>query len=208
MDKPEPQSSNDNQEHAGLEKGMVSAQRLLARAPDQKYIGEWTKLIGQKKDESTEKVEISVIIFRLGTKWLAIPATVFSEIYRNFRIHTIPQRSNSILLGIVNFRGQLALCVNMQKVLGIESIPSNHESEEKTHLQIMMAIQKEKELWVFRAAELFGIFHCDAASVQNVPPQVLKLKNNCLRGFIKWNEKQVGLLDEELLFAKLRVGTI
>lgn len=188
--------------------GIASAKRLLARKPEEKYIGEWTKRIGQEQEERKDKHDISAILFRLGPKWLAIPATVFSEIFSGCTIHTIPLRSNAMLLGLVNFRGKLALCVNMQEALGINADPLYLMPSVASSQLIMIAIQKDGELWVFPVSELFGIYRCGVASIENIPQQALKLKNNYLRGFINWKGKQVDLIDEELLFSKLRMDIL
>lgn len=180
---------------------LASASRLLDRIPDKRYIDEWTLLI-QKEQLSEENVsEQSVVIFRLHGEWLAISTLILAEVAGMRKIHSLPHRSNSILLGVVNLRGQLKLCISLTNLLTIEDAKNTHR-EEKYYR--MIAIRKDKMLWVFPVDEIFGVYRCSLPQLQNVPVTISKSKANYLKGVFAWEGKNVGYLDEELLFNNLQ----
>lgn len=180
--------------------GTKAILRLLERKPDSSYLSKWTDLLARKK-APVEKSGVSVIIFRLNTEWLAISSSVFCEVMSYKKIHRIPHRTNAILMGLVNYQGMLRLCVNIHKFLGLEP-EKPIQSPEK--LQRMVSIQKDSEQWIFAVDEVQGVFHADIHHMQRAPVTVSKSKENYLRGIIDWQGKNVGYIDEDLLFFCLR----
>lgn len=176
---------------------------LFRKKPQEKYIEECTQKLEKLKEAKEEKNVFSIFIFRLGNEWLAITTTVLYEILINRQIHSIPHRSNEILLGVVNFRGKFALCINLLNFLGIKSEKLAAVIKKDSDYQFFLAIQKEQEPWIFPVAEVYGVVHCEMTSLEKVPATRLKFKGEYLRGVIKWNGKSVGYLDEELLFHSL-----
>jgi chemotaxis-related protein WspD len=53
----------------------------------------------------------SMLVFRLGREWLALPATSLVEVTALRPLHRVPHRTSGVLEGLVNIRGQLQLCV-------------------------------------------------------------------------------------------------
>ena len=201
-----PDSPSFFSNHPGKEesRGTLAALRLLNRDPNPEYIADWTKLLAQQKlDEDKEGT--SVIIFRLGGEWLAIGTRVFLEVSQLRKIHTVPHRTSETLMGIVNLQGQITLCINMHNFLSIENgndvmgPPKQHSGFKR-----MLAIQKDQDLWIFSVDEVYGIFHTDEKKLENTPVTVMKSTHNFLKGIICWHGKNVGYLDEDLLFYSLR----
>ena len=69
---------------------------------------------------STDK---SALVFRLGTEWLAIPLNALDEVVELRAIHSVPHRPNPVLLGLVNNRGELVVCVSLSQLIGVEPDP-------------------------------------------------------------------------------------
>ena len=180
---------------------MISKRHLLDRPPEEDYIEEWTSLLASRKEDEDKK-EISVVIFRLGSEWLALTTVTFAEVAQERPIHRIPHRSSRLLLGIVNLRGQLTLCVDMKNILEIEEEKLPVKKEGKIYKR-MVAIQKGKNRWIFPVDEVYGVYHCDINRVENVPVTAAKSKVNYMKGIIEWNHHRVGYLDDELLFLNL-----
>ncbi len=192
--------------HQGKEerKGALAALRLLNREPTPEYIDEWTHILAkQKYYEDLEGA--SVIIFRLGGEWLAINTLVFTEISPFRKIHRIPHRTNEKLMGIVNFQGQITLCVNMHNFLSIENgKDSSSALKQSVGFKRMLAIQKEQDLWIFPVDEIHGIYRYEESELENTPVTVMKSTHNYLKGIFSWKGKNVGYLDEDMLFYSLR----
>lgn len=180
---------------------FISANKLLDRPSDDAYINEWTALLQKEKSREEGESENSIVIFRLGNEWLAISTKFFTEIAENRKIHSIPHRSGTILLGVVNLRGQLKLCISLHGLLEIEQQP---QTENGHSTERMVSIQKEGERWIFPVDDVYGISRFDLNYLENVPVTVAKSTANYLKGVIKWEGKRVGYLDEELLFYSLK----
>ncbi|MCE5316301.1 MAG: chemotaxis protein CheW [Parachlamydia sp.] len=185
---------------------VISAKMLLDRKPDDSYIAEWTALLQQEAALEGEADELSVVVFRLAGEWLALSTAVFAEIAHTRLLHHIPHRSGFLLLGLLNLRGQLRLCVSLHKLLELEDIPQ--PKAQRRQYSRLIAIRKGEERWTFPVDEVFGAIRFKKGAIQNVPVTVAKSTANYLRGVMLWEGKSVGILDEELLFQSLRRSLI
>lgn len=182
----------------------VSATRLLARKPDEKYIEEWSDILAHEKKEGIIAEEISVIVFRLYKEWLALSTIYFTEVAEKKVVHSLPHRSGAIVLGLVNLRGLLRPAVSIHNLLQIES---ENNGQKKTKPQMypgMLAIEKDNEQWIFPVDEIYGIHQCNIHELENVPVTISKSTANYLKGVINLDDKRIGYLDDELLFYSLK----
>src|ERR1041384_406406 len=69
----------------------------------------------------TRAARTSLVIFRLGPEWLALPTPTFQEVAERRSPHTLPHRRRSVVLGLVNVRGELLICASLARLLGLES---------------------------------------------------------------------------------------
>ena len=178
---------------------------LLHRDAPAGYIEEWTNFLVNHKNVSHDAISSSVLSFRLGNEWLAIPTKVFKLVTGLRTIHKIPHKRNTILRGIVNMRGQIRVCVSLEQLLDIPS--SSAESRINPSSVVyrrMLAVEKEGSEWVFEVDEVYGIHIIEDQLLENVPVTVMKSTANYLRGVFEWESKTIGLIDDELLFYSLK----
>lgn len=97
----------------------AAGHRLFERAPPAGLIAEWTRQLAEP-EVVAERGTVSVLIFRVGDEWLAIDTDLLVEIAELRPIHTIPGRSNEMLVGLVSIRGELELCLSLGGLLGIK----------------------------------------------------------------------------------------
>lgn len=178
---------------------VASANKLLERSPEEVYIEEWTDLVKTEKERETAAEESSIVLFRLGKDWLGLSTLVFTEVIRKREIHTIPHRSNAVLLGCVNFRGRLVLCASLHEVLEINGLGAKEDGKER-----MLAVEQEQNAWVLPVDEVYGVLRVDLNKLENVPVNVKKSTANFIRGIFQWDNKHVAIIDEDLLFYSLR----
>ena len=92
----------------------AAAHRLLDRPLPEAYRQEWTRHFAQ-----IEKVQPparkSAVVFRLKAEWLALPTHAFQEVGERRPIHSLPHRRDGIVLGLVNVRGELLVCVALDR---------------------------------------------------------------------------------------------
>ncbi|HMP82698.1 MAG TPA: chemotaxis protein CheW, partial [Verrucomicrobiota bacterium] len=93
--------------------------QLLDRPLPPGYRREWTEHFARVKKLGTP-ARTSVLIFRVASEWVALPTTAFQEIAEHRAMHSLPHRRGKIVLGLVNIRGELTICVSLARTLGME----------------------------------------------------------------------------------------
>ncbi|WP_206241793.1 chemotaxis protein CheW [Novosphingobium terrae] len=138
----------------------------------------------------------SVTIFRLGAEWFALPTLVLDEIVPARAVHSLPHRRDPGLLGLVNVRGELVVCVSIARaVLGEGGIAS-------TQGRIIVA-RHESGRFAFPVDEVAQTLHHAPGAVLPLPATLAHSTASLTKGLLLWREHRVGLLDAEALFAAL-----
>src|SRR5208282_1093127 len=106
----------------------AAARSFFNRPAPEGYLAEWSRWLAGSDDHDAGKTDkrhedseglqshgagLSVLIFRLGAEYLAFRTQVLAEVTRLHPVHHVPHRSNQILAGLVNLRGQVELCVSL-----------------------------------------------------------------------------------------------
>ncbi|HEX9872272.1 MAG TPA: chemotaxis protein CheW [Candidatus Tectomicrobia bacterium] len=177
---------------------------LLEREPPADYLREWTQALAEAKDEDRAEDTLSVLIFRLGREWLALPTHVCQEVAEMRPIHILPHRSGPVLLGLVNIRGQIRLCVSLRELLGLE--PGGDSGRTKNHKnpRCLVVIAGDSDHWVLLVDEIHGIQRFHLSAIRDAPVTVAKAAPRLTKGVIDWRDTGVGYLDDGLLFLALR----
>src|SRR5205823_77298 len=118
----------------------------------------------------------------------------------------VPHRSDRLLKGLVNIRGELHLCVDLRELLGIDTaVPSDGEARD---LPRLLVIEGRRQRWVFRADEVRGVYRLPRGELAEVPATVARGPAPLTRGVFPWEGRQIGLLAEDRLFDALarRIG--
>ena len=176
----------------------AAGQQLLAREAPPGYLNERTNLLNQEKEEQSVGT-ISLGIFRLGKEWLALPVPLFQEVTEQSIIHTIPHRSNKILLGLVSIRGEIQICISLGELLGLETTNPHHNITSIVYKR-MVVVEKEGSRWVFGVDEIYGVYRAPQDSFSNVPTTISKDTGTYTKAIIKWQDKNVICLDDDLVF--------
>lgn len=176
----------------------VAGRKLLEREAPPEYLDEWTSLLTQEKEEQAIDI-ISVGMFRLGEEWLALPAPVFKEVTEPSLIHSLPHRSNKILLGIVSIRGEIHICISLSDLLGLDAAAPSQNMSPIIYKR-MVVVEKEENRWVFPVDEIYGIHRVHPVDLRNVPATVAHATGTYTKTMFVWQDKSVSYLDDELLF--------
>lgn len=174
--------------------------QILNRTLPPGYRQEWTEYFAEKKKPAAGS-RISVVIFRLGAEWLALPAQCFQEVTEHRPVHSLPHRGHGVVLGLVNVRGELLVCVSVTRLLGLDQ----GASPEKLHsyyARLLVFIRDGSRL-TFPADEVHGIHRLHPEEVTRPPMMTTKAALTFTQGVFSWQQKMVGLLDPELLFSTL-----
>ena len=87
---------------------------------------------------------MAVLLFRLQAEWLALPAQVFQEVAERRPVHSLPHRRQGIVLGLVNVRGELLLCVSLARLLR-RNDPSQPEARQAAYDRLLVANKRKDE---------------------------------------------------------------
>ena len=174
----------------------AAGERLLDRGLSADYRREWALHFSAPKRKLAPG-SISLVLFRLGGEWLALPTQVFQEVVERRKIHTIPHRRQGALLGIVNVRGELVVAVSLARALGI----ADNLAASKTE-RLLVAIWETHRL-VFPVDEVYGVHRCDPENLGEPPSTLVKSGTSYTQAVLHWQDKLVCCLDSNLLFPAL-----
>lgn len=191
----------------------TAGRSLLERVAPFDYLNEWTAVVAVPQEQPSRDFAsavgfrigravdtLSAIIFRLGDELFALPVQVLQEVTHPCVIHTLPHRSNDLLLGLVNIRGEILLCASLGHLLGLETAtnpPSSH-----MNLRMLVVGQKDSK-WVFPVDEVHRIHRFHLNELKAVPVVVSQANETYTLAVIDWQNDKVNYLDAELLLDTL-----
>lgn len=178
-----------------------AAAELLDREIDPAYLAGWAQHYRAEKKDTTRDTD-SVVIFRLGAEWLALPAAVFHEVCALRTVHSLPHRRSGVVLGIANVRGALLVCVSLHALLGIDQAAGAKDSHRLVHGRLLV-VNSDGERLVIPVDEIHGIHRFHPGQLGEVPATVSICTATYTRAILPWQDKTVGVLDEQLLFYSL-----
>ena len=145
--------------------------------------------------------KMSAVIFRIANEWLSLPTQAFLEIAERRLVHSLPHRRKGVVLGLVNVRGELLICVSLGRLLGLEQI-GPPDLARKTHDRLLVVSWEGNRL-AFPVDEVHGIHRFQPAELKAPPATVAKSNPTSTLGIFAWCERAVGFLDADSLFASL-----
>lgn len=173
---------------------------LLDRDLPSGYRRDWTEYFACEKKRVVPG-KLSVVIFRIGAEWLALPTRAFQEVAERRKIHSLPHRQHAVVLGLVNVRGELLICVCLGWLLGID-----REAGAKPPRALgdrLVVTEWRGSRLALPVNEIHGIHRYDPDEVKEAPATVSRAGSGFTRGMLPWQGRMVGCLDEELLFSTL-----
>ncbi len=177
--------------------------KMLDREPPEGYLEGWTSLLAAEKEVETRGT-VPVTIFRLGDEWLALSTRVLEEMTEVRPVHAIPHRTNNVLLGVVNVRGTLQLCISLANLLGIEGAEAADRQQARLARKQLVVLNRHGNRWAFVADEIHGIYRVSSDDFGNVPVTVAKAVPKYTKNVFRWQDRNVGYLDDELVFHSLK----
>ena len=178
----------------------AAGRSLLERLPPGDYLQEWTSVLAETKrgSESTtfsadgtvvrSDQSLSVMIFRLASELFALPVSIFLEISAPFVVHSVPHRTNSLFLGMVNIRGEIILAASLANLLGL----STYQAPGLGRMAVAGAPEGK---WVFPIDEIYGIYLFNREDVKSAPAVISNNDSSYANGIFQWQNRTVTLLD-------------
>jgi chemotaxis-related protein WspD len=144
----------------------------------------------------------SVIVFRLRAEWYAIRTAVCLEIADLRPIHSLPHRREAAVLGVVNVRGGLLVCVSLAVILGAAAQPEvvPTQSLRRAAVARLLVARGAAGAVVFPVDEVHGMERFRPQELKDVPSTVAKGQATYTRALLSLSDRTVGLIDEQRLF--------
>ena len=155
-------------------------------------------------DVADDSAVHSVVIFRIGSEWLALPASTVSEVTERRPVHSVPHRRNGTVLGITNGRGELLPCVSLARMLGIDEagVTSTSLSSRLTTARLLV-IRRGTVRAACPVDEIHGVHRFRASDHKALPATVSRAVSHS-SAIAVWRDRTVGLLDSDALFGALQ----
>jgi chemotaxis-related protein WspD len=169
------------------------------------HLADSTRHVAQEKP-ATERDPQSVVVFRIGAEWLAIPTRVFKEIVGIRPVHPLPHRRNGVLLGLANIRGELLVCISLRQILRLDETAEPKKEKPGTADPRMLVVQHDEGRAVYPVDEVYGIQYFYPRDIVAVSATQAKGTAAYTKAVLSWRQKSVSLLDEHLLFYTLNRG--
>jgi chemotaxis-related protein WspD len=180
----------------------AAAAKLLDADLPAGHLDEWTGHYASERKAKATGTQ-SVVIFRIDGEWLALPTAVFKEVATLRTVHSLPHRRDGIVLGLVNVRGALLVCVSLGDILGLEkTVPTKSDKARALHRRLLV-IGREGSRLVLPVDEVHGIHRCQPHELKEAPATVAKATATYTKSVFGWRDKVVGCLDDGLLFKTL-----
>jgi chemotaxis-related protein WspD len=176
-----------------------AARAFFDRPAPEGYLESWKEVLEQPEKE-TGSATASVLVFRIGSEWLALPATVLAEVAPTRRVHRLPHLRGGVLTGLVNIRGQLQLCVSLAALLGFDRHSVQPQPGPDARL---LLVDHDGDRWVFDVDEVAGVHRVPRSELRAVPATVSAAAQQACASLFAAHGRTVGLLDEVRLLAAL-----
>jgi chemotaxis-related protein WspD len=175
-----------------------AGRQFLTAAAPAGYLQEWAARLAAPPEETAADL-VSVLTFRLGEEWLALPVQALVEVTAPRPVHRIPHRLG-LLAGLVNIRGELHLCVHLDQLLGIRGTPRPSPMSSGR----LLVTEWQGQRWVFSVDEVDQVRRVAQAELAEPPPTVALATDRFSAGVFREGERRVGLLDPERLFPSVQ----
>ncbi len=182
------------------EKYISAGKAALQRNQYADYLRQWTSQAASNRAAAGGGK--SLLVFRIGDRWLGIDTGYLAEICAERRIRSLPKVSTAVIKGLVNISGKVQLCFSLGQLLRIEKRETQRLRRQSLYDPLVVAIWNSRK-YVFPVNEVYGICshlpdseHGDEiAAAGAVPPFVADV--------ITHDGMQVQCLDALAVFSEL-----
>lgn len=154
--------------------------------------------------ETGERGRVGVVLFGLEGERLALPAKVVRRVTAYSAPVRIPNRTAGVLRGVCNVRGELLLCGDLRRLLGLAERGGTNEQESLR----TMVIGPASASWAFEVDALYGIGRIDASKVSAAPLTVEHALGAFVTGLTEVDGRGVTLLDGERILGGFKAGLV
>jgi chemotaxis-related protein WspD len=177
----------------------AAATQLLDRDLPPGYLAEWAAHFAKSKPIEEHDTQ-TAIVFRIASEWFAFSTIALDEVSEQRPIHSLPHQRGAVL-GLVNVRGELLMCVSLAKMLGVAAAePQDRASIGK---QRLIVVRTSGKLIAFPVNEVLRIHRFHPRDLESAPATIHKSSASYTKAILRLPNKTIGYLDHELLIQAL-----
>lgn len=176
----------------------AAARKLLETPASSDYTRTWTDHVAQPVNP-VETDTHSVMIFRVGAEWMAVPTHSCVEVASSRTVHSLPHRRSGAVLGVANVRGVLRVCVSLGAILHVTAADTAAQSAQGNLSQRLLVLSWPDGAVAVPVDEAHGVHRFRDQDLKEVPATLARAQSTYTKAVLSWNERSVGVLDEHLL---------
>lgn len=180
----------------------AGAAHVLDRGVADAYVADRTRHFAQPAAPRSLRSQ-SVVIFRIASEWLALPASAVTEIAPILPVHSLPHRRNGVALGLVNLRGELVVCVSLGYIVGLDPSAAGQSLRRVAYARLL-AVRRDGVRAVCPVDEVHGIHRFDPRESRALPTTVARAGEVCSTAILSWQDRSVGVLDDRVVFQMIQ----
>ncbi len=177
----------------------AAATHVLERAAAAGVAAVWPVESADPERRSSAGAE-SILIFRIGNEWLGLQSAWIKEIVEERTIHSLPHQRNAAVLGIVNIRGALVLCMSLERLLNVDQADGEEKAQSRHLFKPMLVSNGGEHATVFPVDEVHGVHRYSGSELAPVPSTIGQTAAIYSKGILPWRDTTVGVLDGDSLF--------
>jgi len=166
----------------------AAAGKLLDRNPSEEQLHRATEDVARPVPQRATD-GASAIIFRLGAEWFALSPLAFEEITEARTIRSLPHRRGGPVLGLVNVRGELVICLSLAHVMGMPEGGSPPQGGR------LIVFSHPDGRIAFPVDEVRRVHGYEARQLKALPATVSRGVASFADGLLTWSGQTVGRLD-------------
>ena len=179
----------------------AAARSLLDREVATPPGGDAVPYFGEARESERPK-DHSAIMFRIGGEWLALASSTLDEVVEMGALHSLPHRRSPIVLGLVNVRGELVVCVSLARLLGI-TVDENQLAIRPRRLLVLRGATGRLAVPVDEVQRTQRYHH---AELLPPPASITRSGTTFTRALLTWGDGLASSLDETRLLDALARG--
>ncbi len=179
--------------------------RLLDRPVSAADLAEGADLAARPA-EARSAAAMGLLLFGIGRETAALPASMLRGVTPAARVVPIPHRSSGVLRGMCNIRGELVLCADLHRLLGLPARSDDAPAAEAPGARRMIVIGPAHDCWAFEVDTLVGIARIDPASLRPPPVTVKHAIGSFTSGVTEIDGTCVTVLDGDRILAGIKAG--
>jgi len=136
----------------------------------------------------------SLLIFRIGDEWLALPAAALGEVTAPAPVHSLPHRRHAALLGVAAVRGTLLTCISLALLFG-----DAPQADGNPPAARFLILGQGRNAIALPVAEVAGVENVPRSALLPLPSTLARASARYTQAIFTHGPHSVGLLDAELL---------